>query len=188
MSTNMTSTPQAAVTLFSTRLGWMALASQNDCITDVWFGYQDNRELQEQIERRSPGIQEDDDPTETVKQARELLIAYAEGQNVDFSQLKLDLGKKTPFQKKIIETTRRIPAGTTLSYGELAERAGFPKAARAVGTVMSSNRIPLIIPCHRVVGHGGKPGGYSAPGALTMKKTLLDLETSSCGQRQGKRK
>ena len=76
----------------------------------------------------------------------------------------------------MIEACQRIPRGETLSYGELAAKVGNPGAARAVGTVMSSNPLPLVIPCHRVLGAGGCLGGYSARQGVAMKRRLLEME------------
>jgi methylated-DNA-[protein]-cysteine S-methyltransferase len=81
----------------------------------------------------------------------------------------------TPFMRRIYEVVRRIPAGETLSYGEVAEAAGRPGAARAVGSAMAKNPVCLFIPCHRVVGASGL-GGYSSPGGPAPKRQLLDLE------------
>jgi methylated-DNA-[protein]-cysteine S-methyltransferase len=66
-----------------------------------------------------------------------------------------------------------------MSYGELAAKAGYPRAARAVGSVMSSNRFPIVIPCHRVVAAGEKPGGYTSPQGVGMKLRLLALEAGA---------
>ena len=81
----------------------------------------------------------------------------------------------TPFMRRVYEVVRRIPAGKTLSYGEVADAAGRPGAARAVGAAMAKNRICLFIPCHRVVGSSGI-GGWSGTGGLEQKRALLDLE------------
>ncbi len=85
---------------------------------------------------------------------------------------------RTAFQRAVIDHCRRIPRGEVLTYGQLAERAGYPRSARAVGNVMATNRVPLIVPCHRVVGAGGNLGGFSAPQGLQMKRRLLRLEGS----------
>lgn len=82
----------------------------------------------------------------------------------------------TPFQRAILETVAAIPWGTVKSYGEVALEARYPKAARAVGTVMSKNRFPILIPCHRVVAAQGKPGGFSAPSGISLKQRMLQLE------------
>ena len=81
----------------------------------------------------------------------------------------------TPFTRRIYEVVRRIPPGKTLSYGEVAEAAGRPGAARAVGAAMAKNRICLFVPCHRVVGSSGL-GGWSGTGGPAQKQALLDLE------------
>lgn len=80
----------------------------------------------------------------------------------------------TPFRRQVLEECARIPAGKTISYGELAEKVGKPRAARAVGRVMATNPWPLFFPCHRVVGSDGSLHGYG--GGLPMKEALLRAE------------
>jgi methylated-DNA-[protein]-cysteine S-methyltransferase len=81
----------------------------------------------------------------------------------------------TPFQISVWERLREIPFGETISYGELARRIGQPNAARAVGLANGSNPIPIIVPCHRVIGSNGKLVGYG--GGLEIKEKLLALES-----------
>lgn len=83
----------------------------------------------------------------------------------------------TPFQLRVWDALRRIPYGATISYGELARRAGNPKASRAVGLANGANPIAIIIPCHRVIGASGKLIGFG--GGLDIKQRLLDLESGS---------
>lgn len=80
----------------------------------------------------------------------------------------------TAFQRSVWEELRRIPYGETISYGQLAERIGKPKAIRAVGAANGSNPIPIIVPCHRVIGSDGSLTGFG--GGLPTKKKLLELE------------
>ena len=80
----------------------------------------------------------------------------------------------TAFQRAVWEAIRSIPHGSTISYAELAQRVGRPGAARAVGQAVGANPIPLLIPCHRVVGAAGGLGGFG--GGLPMKRTLLRQE------------
>lgn len=80
----------------------------------------------------------------------------------------------TPFQQRTWQELRAIPFGSTASYGAIAQRIGNPKACRAVGMANSRNPIPIIIPCHRVIGKDGSLTGFS--GGLDVKKQLLDLE------------
>lgn len=104
------------------------------------------------------------------------LQAYADGGRDDFLDVALDFGPLTTFQERVIDRCRRIPPGGTLSYGELADECGYSRAARAVGNCMRTNPIPLIVPCHRVVGARGEVKGYSAGAGVRMKLRLLELE------------
>ena len=110
---------------------------------------------------------------------RSLFEAYADGEVVNFDSIEIRLPEMTPFRRQIIEATRSIGYGQTISYGELALQAGHPGAARAVGTVMSSNRFPILIPCHRVLAAGGKLGGYTSPAGTKLKERLLEMERRS---------
>ena len=79
-----------------------------------------------------------------------------------------------PFRRAVLEQLREVPLGSTVSYGELAARAGNPRAARAVGTACARNPVPIVVPCHRVLPGTGKLGAYA--GGPERKRTLLDLE------------
>jgi methylated-DNA-[protein]-cysteine S-methyltransferase len=78
----------------------------------------------------------------------------------------------------VCEAARAIPAGATRTYGELAAQLGKPGAARAVGGVMARNPFPIIVPCHRVLAAGGRPGGFSAHGGLHTKMRMLRIEAA----------
>jgi methylated-DNA-[protein]-cysteine S-methyltransferase len=106
----------------------------------------------------------------------ERMQAVAAGEVDDLRDIDVDLDDRTEFQRAVLQVCRRIPRGSVRSYAELARQAGHTGSARAVGNVMATNRLPLIIPCHRVVGSGGKLGGFSAPQGLAMKVRLLDME------------
>ena len=86
----------------------------------------------------------------------------------------LDLNSMTPFGRKVLIACSKVAYGETVSYGELALRAGSPGASRAVGTVMSKNPLPIVIPCHRVISASGKIGGYT--GGLHKKRLLMAIE------------
>lgn len=83
----------------------------------------------------------------------------------------------TEFQKRVWRAAMRIPYGKTISYGRLAARIGMPGAARAVGSALAANPVPLIVPCHRIIRSDGAPGGFG-PG-ITLKKQLIALEAVS---------
>lgn len=97
---------------------------------------------------------------------------YFGGRREDFDLMLAPQG--TPFQRTVWKQLCRIPYGETISYGELARRIGNPNASRAVGLANGSNPIPIIIPCHRVIGSNGKLTGYG--GGLPIKEKLLALE------------
>jgi methylated-DNA-[protein]-cysteine S-methyltransferase len=101
------------------------------------------------------------------------LYGFFAGAPTDFRDLPLDL-QGTPFQLRVWQELRRIPWGDTISYRELARRAGSPKAFRAVGQANACNPIPIIIPCHRVISADGGLGGFSS--GLWRKRWLLDHE------------
>lgn len=115
-----------------------------------------------------------DNDAQPFKEARAQLAAYFEGRLTEFD-LPLSL-VGTGFQRRIWETLRAIPYGTTTSYGELARRMGNPNGARAVGLANGRNPIAIIVPCHRVIGATGKLTGYG--GGLPRKAALLDFEFS----------
>ena len=100
------------------------------------------------------------------------LQAYFAGDLENFNLQLMPEG--TPFQLEVWRTLCDIPYGETISYGKLASRIGNPKASRAVGLANGSNPIPIVIPCHRVIGSNGKLTGYG--GGLPIKEKLLALE------------
>jgi methylated-DNA-[protein]-cysteine S-methyltransferase len=109
----------------------------------------------------------------SVDLARRELDEYFEGRRRNFD-VSLDLRALPPFTLSVLDELARVPYGETTTYGKLALRVGHPRAARAVGTVMNRNRIPIVLPCHRVVGATGSLTGYA--GGLDVKERLLELE------------
>ena len=104
---------------------------------------------------------------------RRELDEYFERRRETFD-LDIDLSTVAPFNRRVLEELARVPYGATTTYGRLAERAERPRAARAVGMVMNRNPVPIVLPCHRVVGSTGKLVGYG--GGLDRKELLLRLE------------
>ena len=107
---------------------------------------------------------------------RDPLHAYLEGKLDAIETIPVETGG-TAFQRSVWEALRRIPAGTTMSYGELAVRIGRPKAVRAVGHANGSNPVCLVVPCHRLIGADGSLTGYG--GGLPRKRWLLDHEAAA---------
>lgn len=93
----------------------------------------------------------------------------------------VDMSGIPEFSRRVYEELRRVPSGSTVTYGELAARVGSAGAARAVGQAVGRNPFVIVVPCHRVVGSGGRLGGFSAPGGVATKKALLEIEGVSVG-------
>ena len=102
---------------------------------------------------------------------------YYTGKEVDFTDYQLSLDSYTNFQKKVLQTVRKIPYGETRSYKGAAEAANYPRAYRAVGNTMRNNPLPLIIPCHRVIKSNGMLAGFSGKEGVALKKKMIDLES-----------
>jgi len=109
------------------------------------------------------------------REAADQLRAYFAGELTEFDLPLATAG--APFQRRVWAELRKIPYGSTISYGELARRMGNPNAARAVGAANGSNPISIIIPCHRVIGSNGKLTGYG--GGIERKKFLLEFEAKT---------
>lgn len=127
-----------------------------------------HEDLASTLERYGP-IRRDDQASASV---RRQLDAYFDGRRWTFDLPLADLG--TDFQKQVWTTLQTIPAGQTWSYRQLAEHIGRPKAMRAVGRANGLNPIPIVIPCHRLVGSDGSLTGFA--GGLDMKRALIDHE------------
>jgi methylated-DNA-[protein]-cysteine S-methyltransferase len=116
------------------------------------------------------------DETRTAEPLRQL-SEYLVGKHRQF-ELPLDLSHLSDFQQSVLQLTAAIPYGHTSTYKEIASRVGNRNASRAVGRVEATNPIPLVIPCHRVLGSDGSLHGYGGPGGIKLKAWLLDLEGS----------
>jgi methylated-DNA-[protein]-cysteine S-methyltransferase len=108
-----------------------------------------------------------------VDRVRRQLDEYFAGRRRAF-EVERDLRVVPAFNRRVLEELARVEYGTTTTYGTLAARSGNPRAARAVGTIMNRNPIPIVLPCHRVVGANGRLTGYA--GGLERKELLLRLE------------
>jgi len=155
----------------STSIGRVWLGSTPRGIFYINLGDVDSGSLRQQFAGRSD-VAIGEGGAIAQKMAREV-GQYFDGKLRKFS-VPLDLRGWSPFARKVWRATSRIPFGQTKTYGWLADRVGGPNFARAVGGALSSNPIPLIVPCHRVVGARGELGGFT--GELWIKRWLLDFE------------
>lgn len=143
---------------YETEIGIIGIRENNKSITDIYFSKVDTND----------NIEETDLIKECFKQLKE----YFEGNRVKFD-LPLD-ARGTEFQKKVWNELLSIPYGETKSYKDIAVAIGNEKACRAIGMANNKNPIPIIIPCHRVIGSNGKLVGYA--GGLNVKEKLLNIE------------
>ena len=152
-------------------VGSLLLAATPRGLVRVTFPVEPHEKVLEQLAATiSPRVLES--PAK-LDEARRELDRYFDGRLRDF-ELPLDWRLTRGFYRKVLRATSRIPYGQTLSYSEVAKRAGSPRAVRAAGTALGSNPLPIIVPCHRVLRSGGALGGYG--GGIEVKQTLLELE------------
>lgn len=108
------------------------------------------------------------------------IVLHLVGTPQTFEDVVLDLRGVSPFTRNVYQTLQsRVPAGSTVSYGHLAVMCGRPLAARAIGRAMAMNPVPIVIPCHRVVGADGRLTGFSAGGGVNTKAMILEIEAKS---------
>ena len=153
---------------FASPFGTILLELQEGSISRIELGGNKSKDLSKGRER-----------TELKQRLANDLTRYFAGNRVSFSGYKLMLSGLPEFTRQVLQATRRIPYGKLRTYGEIAREIGRPKAARAVGQALKRNPIPLLIPCHRVVGAKGNLGGFSA--GIAWKMQLLALEQRGIG-------
>jgi methylated-DNA-[protein]-cysteine S-methyltransferase len=151
-------------------VGGLLVAASDRGLASISFDPRPDEELERLARIAGPRVLRS---PHAVDEARRELDEYFTGRRHRFD-LQLDLRSLPPFTVSVLRELARVPYGETTTYGELASRVGRPRAARAVGTVMHHNRIPIVLPCHRVVGASGSLVGYA--GGLERKARLLELE------------
>jgi len=114
----------------------------------------------------------------SIRAAIDDVVAVLAGSARDLRSIRLDDGAVEGLRREVYAATRRIPFGSTATYGEIARAVGLegPEAAREVGAALARNPFPIVVPCHRVLGANGKLTGFSAPGGLATKRRMLELE------------
>jgi methylated-DNA-[protein]-cysteine S-methyltransferase len=164
-----------AYAVFDTAVGACAVAWGDRGITGVWLPGATPAATRRAVLRRHPDAAEQAPPPPVVR-AIDGITALLAGDEIDLRDVELDMSDVPEFQQAVYAVARSLPRGVTMTYGELAARAGAPGAAQAVGQAMGHNRFPIIVPCHRVVGADGGNGGFSAPGGVDTKLRLLAIE------------
>ena len=163
----------SVVELFETQLKWMAVVWDDQARVNRVSFYNDSSEKALEAVRESLTTQTAVHDGSSIVARK--LIKYAQGQETTFSEIEL-APCSTAFQQQVRTACREVGYGQIATYGELAERADSPKAARAVGLCMRNNPVPIIVPCHRIVGSNGRLIGFSAGPGVLLKQLMLKLE------------
>ena len=167
-----------SLSVFHSDWGWIGMAVSPEGLAGLTLPRESEQAVWDALRSDWPGgIQCGD---ELWPELRERLLRYLAGEQVSFEDIPLDLPAGPSFWKRTWESCARIPYGETRSYAELARETGSPRAFRAVGGAMAANPIPIVIPCHRVVGSKGALVGFG--GGLDQKQRLLQMESSAIRQ------
>lgn len=168
---------------FATAIGDCGIAWSPAGIVGLGLPEEDVRTMRSRFARRYRRCVEQDPPAqvETIVAA---VVAHLETGDRDLAVFAIDLDGVPDFESRVYEAARRIPPGSTSTYGEIATAIASPGAAQAVGRALAANPIALLVPCHRVVAAGGKIGGFSAGGGAETKRAILRTEGSEMGAAQ----
>jgi methylated-DNA-[protein]-cysteine S-methyltransferase len=162
-------------TFFETAVGWAGLVWGDKGLVGVHLPERDPETAHRGLLRRFPAAAEAAAP-DTLAPVIDGIRALLRGEKADLSAALLDISRVPAFNAVVYEIARGIPAGETLTYGEIAARIGDKRLARDVGAALGQNPWPIIVPCHRVTAAGGKLGGFSARGGAHTKLKLLTIE------------
>lgn len=175
-----------ASTVFATDAGFCGIAwTEGGAVARFSLPTRSAASAEGALARRSGDTPAGTAPTE-VAAVIAAVRAYFAGAPTDFGDAPLDPGPQEPFAARVYAHVRRIPWGATTTYGAVAAALGAgPEAARDVGRAMARNPLPLLVPCHRVLAAGGRPGGFSAPGGTDAKLRMLALEGLDLRPAQG---
>ena len=161
--------------LFDTAIGACGIVWSARGIVGVQLPERDAQATRARVERRYANAREVPAPPD-VQQTIDDIVALLSGERRDLTHIAIDDEGVPEFNRRVYAIARTVPVGATMTYGEIAERLGDKTLARAVGQAMGENPTPIIMPCHRVLAAGGKPGGFSASGGIVTKLRLLTIE------------
>jgi methylated-DNA-[protein]-cysteine S-methyltransferase len=171
-------TPMSAsgFALFDTAVGRCGVAWGEHGITGVQLPQPNEAQTRTRLFQRSGGELPEMAPPPAVVHAIEGMTALLAGEKMALEDIALDMSGLSPFNRNVYEIARAIPPGSTLTYGDIAKRLGGVELSRDVGQALGQNPFPIVVPCHRVLAAGGKPGGFSANGGVKTKLKMLEIE------------
>jgi methylated-DNA-[protein]-cysteine S-methyltransferase len=162
-------------TLFDSAIGICGIEWGPRGINGVQLPMGDEDKTRARIRQRHADIEEAE-PTAEVKVAIGRIVDLLAGKPDDLLDIPLDLDGVPEFNRGVYDIARRIPPGKTLTYGDIAKRLGGVELSRDVGQALGRNPCPIVVPCHRVLAAGNKPGGFSARGGVSTKLKMLAIE------------
>ncbi len=169
-----------AYAIFETAIGPCGIAWGERGLTGVQLPMGSAEAARARLQRRFPDACETPPPP-SVQGAVDAMSALLRGEASDLSGVALDFEAIPPFERSVYDVARSIPAGSTLTYGEVADRLGDRRLAREVGQALGRNPFPIVVPCHRVLAADGRTGGFSAPGGVETKLRMLAIERARPG-------
>ncbi len=169
--------------LFPTSLSDCGIAWQGETVVATHLPEATSAETATRLVARTGAIS--GEPPASIQHAILSIRKLLEGERTDLSFIACDLTGIGPLAERVYAATRAIPPGETLTYGAVASQLGDKRLARQVGMALGRNPIPIIIPCHRVLGANGKLTGFSAPGGIETKLKLLAIEKARFGEPLG---
>jgi methylated-DNA-[protein]-cysteine S-methyltransferase len=162
-------------TLFDTAIGICGIEWGTRGINGVQLPMGSEEKTRARIRQRHGEIEEAE-PTTEVKATISRIVDLLAGKPDDLLDITLDLDGVPEFNRGVYDIARRIPPGKTLTYGDIAKKLGGVELARDVGQALGRNPCPIVVPCHRVLAAGNKPGGFSARGGVSTKLKMLAIE------------
>lgn len=169
----------AQFTLFPTAIGDCCIAWRGDVVVASSLPEETPAATAARIVERTGATNAK--PPPAIDRAIQSIISLLEGEKADLSFVACDPGDVGAFAEKVYAITCAIPVGETLTYGDVASQLGNKLFAQRVGQALGRNPIPIIVPCHRVVGANGKLTGFSAPGGVQTKLKMLEIEGAKIG-------
>jgi len=161
--------------IFDTAIGCCGIVWGPRGINGVQLPMGSEEKTRSRILQRHGDIAETLPPAE-VRHAIEGMVELLEGKPNDLTDVVLDLDDVPEFNRGVYDIARTIPPGKTMTYGDIAKRLGGVELSRDVGQALGRNPCPIVVPCHRVLAAGGKPGGFSANGGVATKLKMLAIE------------
>lgn len=161
--------------IFDTAIGACAVIWGERGITGVQLPMGSRDKTRKRISQRNGDIPEGEPPAE-VKRAIGAMTELLAGKPNDLADVVLDLDGVPEFNRGVYDIARKIPPGQTMTYGDIAKTLGGVELSRDVGQALGHNPFPIVVPCHRVLAAGNKPGGFSANGGVVTKLKMLAIE------------